>query len=135
MELASPLPAQSLLSPLPRTEASPLSWYQWRQSTWTTSPTYSHLAPPPPAHLSCPSSSSSSSPSLPQPTGLARSRVLHMSLHPGHSQNPGQYGGPPSIMTICSREALGSMELCEPTSMKGAGPCFMLVDAMAHRVS
>ena len=89
---------------------------------------------PPPVSIS-PSLFFSSSPSLPQPTGLARSRVLHMSLHPGHSQNPGQYGGPPSIMTICSREALGSRELCEATSMKGAGPCFMLVDAMAHRVS
>lgn len=135
MELASPLLAQSLLGPLPRMEASPPSWCRWRQSTWTTSPTCSHPAPPPPAHLSCPSSSSSSSPSLHQPAGLARSRVLHTSLHPGHSQSPGQYGGPPSILTICSQEALGSRGLCEATSMKGAGPCFVAVDAMAQRVS
>lgn len=89
--LSQPSPS---LGPLPRTEASHPSWCRWRQSTWTTSPTCSHPAPPPLAHLSCPSSSSSSSPSLHQPAGLARSRVLHMSLHPGHPRALDNTGSP-----------------------------------------
>ena len=127
----SPVPPR----PLPSMEASPPSWCRWRRSTWTTSPACSHPAPPPLAHPRCPSSSSSSSPSLHQPAGVARSRVLHTSLHPGHSQSPGQPGGPPSILTICSWKALGSRGLCEATSMKGAGPCFTEMDATAQRVS
>lgn len=111
-------------APQPRPEALPPSWYQWRRSTWTTSPACSHPAPLL-ALLSCPFSSSSySSPSPHQPGGLARSRVLPIALRPGHSLSPRPSKDSP-LHSIYFWEALDSVKLLGATSVRGAGPCFV----------